>query len=173
MSTCLIAVEGILGEHSVIHGFHPIVHGVRLARALRSEYQLVLSSTAIDDQAVAFWLRINGMTQPAFYEDLLNREDRWMDLSDQALLARHAGQLRANGADVALVVSSDPEAVLRVTAAGFPSVFFVNPSYRWAEYRPDNKRLPKPWQDIDDEMTRQLELKAKDPRLNEMEPETA
>jgi hypothetical protein len=74
---------------------------------------------------------------------------------------------------LSLVVSSDPEAVLQVSEAGFPSLFFVNPAYRWAEYRPDRKRLPKPWQDIDQEMTRQRELKATDSRLNEMEPETA
>jgi hypothetical protein len=173
MSICLIAVEGVLGEHSNIHGFHPIGDGVKLAKALRSEYQLVLSSTAVDDQAVEHWLRINGMTTPGFYEGLFYQEDRWADLTEDSLMVRHAGQLRSNGANVSLVVSSNPEAVLLATEAGFPSLFFVNPSYRWAEYRPDNKRLPKPWQDIDDEMIRQRELKAVDPRLNEMEPETA
>jgi hypothetical protein len=172
MSTCLITVEGVLGEHSTIHGFHPIVDGVRLARALRSEYQLVLGTTQADVDSVEFWLRINGMTKPGFYEALLGREARWADLSDQDLLLRHASQLRASGADLALVVSSEPPSLLLTTMAGFPSLFFINPSYRWGEYRPDRKRLPKPWQDIDDEMTRQAELKATDPRLNEMEPET-
>jgi len=31
--------------------------------------------------------------------------------------------------------------------------------------------LPKPWQDIDDEMVRQMELRAGDPRLKEYEGE--
>jgi hypothetical protein len=161
-----------MGEHSVIHGFHPIVDGVRLARALHSEYQLLLATSQADDHTVEHWLRINGMTRPGFYEGLMSREERWADLGNAPLLALQAGTLRAAGANVGLVVSSDPEAVLAVTEAGFPSLFFVNPTYRWAEYRPDRQRLPKPWQDIDDEMIRQAELKNTDPRLNEMEPET-
>jgi hypothetical protein len=173
MSTALIAVEGVLGERSTLHGFHPIVDGIRLARALRSEYQLVLATTQADDSSVEFWLKINGMGRPSFYESLSYRESRWADLSDPDLLGEQAAQLRSSGADLNLVVSSDPLAVLGATGAGFPALFFVDPTYRWAEYRPDRKRLPKPWQDIDDEMTRQLELKNTDPRLNEMEPETA
>lgn len=172
MSTALIAIEGVLGEHSVLHGFHPIVGGIKLARAIRSEYQLVLGSTAVDDQAVEFWLRINGMARPSFYEGLLCRQDVWMDLSEENLLARQAGTLRSSGSDVGLVVSSDPKAVLRMTQAGFPSLFFVNPAYHWEEYRPDRKRLPRPWQEIDDEVIHQRDLKTTDPRLNEMEPET-
>jgi hypothetical protein len=171
MATALIAVEGVLGEHSTIHGFHPIVDGVRLANALRSEYQLVFATHQVDTNSVEFWLRINGMNRPSFYESLSYREAVWTDLSEPDLFARQALQLRSNGVDLNLVVASDPTAVLGVTAAGFPALFFVNPTYRWAEYRPDNKRLPKPWQDIDDEMVRQAELKSTDPRLNEMEPE--
>jgi hypothetical protein len=169
MSTALIAVEGVLGEHSVLHGFHPIVDGIRLARALRSGYQIVLATTQVDVDSVEFWLKINGMGRPSFYESLSYREAVWTDLREEDLLARQALQLRSNGVDLNLVVASDPTAVLGITAAGFPALFFVNPTYRWAEYRPDNKRLPKPWQDIDDEMIRQRELKETDPRLNEME----
>jgi hypothetical protein len=173
MSTALITVEGVLGEHSTVHGFQPVVEGVRLAKALRSGYQIVFSTTEKDEHSVEFWCRINGMGRPGFYEDLLHRDTQRTDYSDPALLVAHAGQLRAAGHDLNLVVSSDPEAVLAVSANGFPCLFFVNPTYRWAEYRPDRKRLPKPWEDIDAEMTRQRELKISDPRLNEMEPDTS
>ena len=167
MSTALIAVEGVLGEHSTVHGFHPIVEGVRFARALRSEYQLVFATVQKDTNSVEFWLKINGMGRPAFYEDLMCREDRWTDSDDASLLALQAQSLRASGHDLKLVVSSDPQAILAASQFGFPCLFFVNPTYRWAEYRPDKKRLPRQWQDIDDEMLRQRELKATDPRLNE------
>ena len=162
-------VEGVLGEHSPIHGFHPIVEGVRLAKALRSGYQMILSTTQSGPEAVEFWLRINGMLQPSFYEDLLYRRPPWGDLTDTELQAEHAHHLRGSGSDVGLVVSTDPEALLRVTQLGIPSILFVNPAYRWHEYRPDHKRLPRAWQEIEDEMTRQVELKATDPRLLEME----
>jgi len=170
MSTALIAVEGVLGEHGTLSGFQPIAEGVRLAKALHSGYQIVFSTTQKDEHSVDFWLKINGMGRPSFYESLSCREDP--DMTDAEVLVRHASELRSSGHDLNLVISSDPEAVLGVSAAGFPALFFVNPTYRWAEYRPDKKRLPKPWQDIDDEMTRQRELKNTDPRLNEMEPET-
>jgi hypothetical protein len=172
MSTALIAVEGVLGEHSTIHGFQPIVDGVRLAKALHSGYQILFATTQKDDHSVEFWLRINGMSRPSFYESLSHREDQWVDLSESDLLVRQASEIRSNAFDLNLVISADPEAVLGASAAGFPCLFYVNPTYRWAEYRPDRKRLPKPWQDIDDEMLRQRELKATDPRLNEMEPDT-
>jgi hypothetical protein len=170
MSTALIAVEGVLGEHGTLSGFQPIADGVRLAKALHSGYQIAFSTAQKDEHSVEFWLKINGMTCPGFYESLSHREDP--DLSDADLLVRHASELRSNGTDLNLVISADPEAVLGVSAEGFPCLFFVNPTYRWAEYRPDRKRLPRPWQDIDEEMTRQRELKNTDPRLNEMEPET-
>lgn len=169
MSTALIDVEGVLGEHSVIHGFHPIPEGVRLAKALQGGYQVILSTIQGGPEAVEFWLRINGMSKPAFYEDLLHRQPEWADLEDWELRARHARVLRTTGSDVGLVVSADPQALLAATEMGFPCLFFINPGYRWGEYRPDKKRLPRAWQDIEDEMTRQVELKATDPRLLEME----
>jgi hypothetical protein len=169
MSTALIMVEGVLGEHSVVHGFHPIPEGVRLARALRGGYKVCLATTQADSQAVEFWLRINGMSQPSFYDELLDRRPEWADLDDSELQACQAKSLRTAGGDVGLVVSADPRALLAVTEMGLPCVFFINPGYRWAEYRPDKRRLPRAWADIENEMTRQVELKATDPRLLEME----
>jgi len=86
------------------------------------------------------------------------------------LRLEQAAALRANGSDLGLVVSADPGTVLLVTEMGVPSLLFTNPSYRWSEYRPDKKRLPKPWEEIDQEVIRQKELKAKDPRLSDIEP---
>jgi hypothetical protein len=171
MTTALITIEGVLGEHSTIHGFHPIPEGVRLAHALRSGYRLILGTTQADEASVEHWLLINGMTRPNFYEDLMYRRVPFTDVEDATLQAHYARQLRAAGGDVGLVVAADPEIVLRATEMGFPTLFFVNPGYRWGEYRPDRKRLPRAWQDIDDEMVRQRELRATDPRLNEMEEE--
>jgi hypothetical protein len=169
MSTALITIEGVLGEHSVIHGFYPIPEGIRLAHALRNTYRLVFGSTQMDGDAVEYWLRINGITSPAFYQTMLWREERWTDLDESQLRAEQAAHLRRSGDDLGLVVSADPEAILQVTEMGIPSLLFVNPHYRWSEYRPDRKRLPREWQKIDDEMSRQLELKATDRRLSEEE----
>jgi len=166
MATALISVEGVLGEHSQIHGFYPIPDGLRLARAIHSTFQVVFSTLQDDPTGTEFWLRMNGMARPSFYEELVHRQRT--DL-DEDIIAKHAQALRAGGADVGMVISGDPEGILAVTELGFPSLLFVNPSYRWAEYRPDRKRLPRPWQDIDDEVTRQRVLKASDPRLNNTE----
>ena len=171
MSVAFIAVEGVLGEHSVLHGFYPLPDGVKLAHALGTGYRLVFGTVQADQDAVSHWLLINGMTQPAFYDTLLTREAKWTDLSDSMLRAEHAAHLRRTGADLGLVVSADPATILLVSELGVPALLFTNPSYRWGEYRPDKKRLPKPWQDIDDEMVRQMELKAGDPRLKEYEGE--
>lgn len=169
MSTALIYVEGVLGEHSHIHGFYPVPDGVRLAHALKFGYRLVLGTNQADTYSVEHWLHINGMVKPSFYAELLDRRTEWTDMSESRLRAEQAASLRREGHDLALVVSSDPSSILRVTEMGIPALLFTNPSYRWAEYRPDRKRLPREWQKIDDEVTRQMELKAADPRLSDEE----
>lgn len=170
MPTALVCIEGVLGDYSTLHGFYPIPEGVRLAHALQSGYRLVLGTTRSDSDATEHWLLVNGITRPAFYADLLWRQPGWGDLEDAVLRAEFAAVLRGNGADLALVVSSDPATILLVTEMGVPALLFTNPSYRWAEYRPDKKRLPKSWEKIDQEVIRQKELKANDPRLSDIEP---
>lgn len=171
MTTALITIDGVLGEYSTIQGFYPVPEGVRLAHALRQGYRIILGTTQADEASVEHWLLINGMTRPNFYEDLMCRRAPFTDVEDATLHAHYARQLRSGGTDVGLVVSADPQVVLKATEMGFPCLLFVNPGYRWGEYRPDRKRLPRPWQDIDDEVTRQRELRATDPRLNEFEEE--
>jgi hypothetical protein len=171
MSTALIYIEGVLGEHSVLSGFYPVPDGVKLAHALRSGYQLIFGTVGLDQDATEHWLMVNGITRPSFYSRLLVRDPEWADLSDSALRAEQASYLRREGHDLGLVVSDDPHTILKVTEQGIPALLFTNPSYRWAEYRPDKKRLPRSWEQIDEEITRQRELKATDPRLHEQEPE--
>jgi hypothetical protein len=173
VNTAFIAVEGVLGEHSTLHGFAPIPDGIKLATALRSLYRLVLGTSQPRAEAVEQWLTINGLVTPSFYGQLLHRQGPLMDAEGPDLYSGYASLLRAGGADVGLVVASDPETILRATELGFPCLLFVNPAYRWSEYRPDRKRLPRPWQDIEDEVVRQKELKATDSRLHEYEGETA
>jgi hypothetical protein len=167
MATCFITIEGVLGEHSVAHGFYPIPDGIRLAHALRSGYRLVLGTVQQDPGPVEHWLLVNGMHKPGFYGELLYRQ--FSDSDDATLQAEHAASLRAQGAEVDLVVSGDPETILQVTQQGIPAILFTNPAYRWAQYRPDRKKLPRAWQDIDAEIVHQRELQAMDPRLSDEE----
>jgi hypothetical protein len=169
MSTAFVAIEGVLGEHSTLQGFHPLTEGVRLVHALHSGYQLIFGTTQADQNSVEHWLHINGLSRPGVYLGLMFRRPEWTDLSDSMLRAEQAHTLRSEGHDLGLVVSSDPATILLVTEMGVPALLFTNPSYRWAEYRPDKKRLPREWQKIDDEMVRQLELRARDPRLSDEE----
>jgi len=169
VSTALICVEGVLGESSALNGFYPLPDGVKLAHALQMGYRLVLGTTRSDVDAVEHWLLVNGITRPAFYSELLYRQSKWTDLSDASLGAEFALELRRIGFDLGLVVSADPGMILLVTELGVPALLFTNPSYRWAEYRPDKKRLPRPWEEIDEEVVRQKELRAKDPRLTDIE----
>jgi hypothetical protein len=171
MSTALVCIEGVLGDHSTLAGFYPIPDGVKLAHALRTGYNLTFGTVSLDQHATEHWLLVNGMTSPAFYTRLLVREPEWADMSDSVVRAEQASYLRREGHDLGLIVSADPATVLIVTELGVPALLFTNPSYRWAEYRPDKKRLPRPWEQIDEEITRQRELKATDPRLFEQEPD--
>jgi hypothetical protein len=171
MSTALISVEGVLGEHDVFQGFHPLLEGMHLAKALKSQYQVHFATIQADVDSVETWLMMNGMTKPQFYEELIGRDRQWTDLDESALRAEQARNLRSRGYTIGFFVSADPEAVLQATASGIPAMLFVHPSYHWAEYRPDRRRLPKQWQQIEDEVSRQRVLKATDPRLVSVEEE--
>ena len=167
MTVALISVEGVLGEDSVIHGFYPIVEGVRLLHGLRGGYEIYLSSIQADMDSVEHWLMVNGIVAQHHYEELRFRERRWDDLRDSQVRTAHLHESRALGWDIGLFITADPEAALDATEMGVISLFFAHPSYNWAHFRPDKTRLPRPWQRLEDEVTRQRELKATDPRLQE------
>jgi hypothetical protein len=167
MPVALISVEGVLGEDSVIHGFHPIVEGLRLVRAFKGGYEIMLSSVQADFDSVEFWLKVNGLAAQYSYEELRYRERRWMSLTDPQVRAAHLHEGRALGWDIGLCVTGDPEAALEATEMGVLALLFAHPSYHWSTFRPDKKRLPREWQALEDEVTRQKELHATDPRLTE------
>src|SRR5262249_25003242 len=97
VSTAFITIEGVLGDHSPIHGFYPIPDGVKLAHALRSGYQVILGTTQADQRTTEHWLHINGMTRPGFYVELLHRNQAWFDLKPSNLRAEQASYLRSSG----------------------------------------------------------------------------
>src|SRR5262252_6282808 len=99
MTTALITIEGVLGEYSPIHGFFPIIEGVRLAHALRSGYRIILGTSQATEEAVEHWLLINGMSRPNFYEDLMCRRAPQIDVDSSSLQAQFAHQLRSAGVD--------------------------------------------------------------------------
>lgn len=165
MSTAVVAIEGVLGNEDVVHGFYPLTDGIKLARALKSQYQVVLTTTRDDSRKIEGWLTLVGMTKPQHYEELVCRERQWSDLSEPVLQVEQVRTLRSRGFDIGMLVSSDPMAVLQATAVGVRSLLYASPAYHWEEFRPDYRRVPREWQQIEDELVRQKELRATDPRL--------
>jgi hypothetical protein len=165
VTVALVSIEGVLGEDSVIHGFYPIVDGLRLFHAFRGGYQIMLSSVQADSDGVEHWLMVNGLVRQHHYDELRFKERRWNDFSDSQVRSAHLHESRALGADVGLFVTADPEAALDATEMGVISLFFAHPSYHWSTFRPDRTRLPREWQQLENEVTRQRELRATDPRL--------
>jgi hypothetical protein len=162
-----MCIEGVLGDKDGAHGFFPLVEGMRLCRALKAQYRLALLTVERTEEAVTQWLQLNGMTIPASYDELVVRDVTQDSLSEAGVRVEQVRRQRSRGFDVRLFVSADPEAVLRCTAGGVPGLFYAHPSFGWEGFRPDRRRLPKPWQDIEDEVTAQRLLRANDPRLSE------
>ena len=160
MPTAVVTVEGVLNDDGA-----PLVEGVRLCHTLKSMYRLVLTTVQSDVEKAKYWLLLNGMTEIHFYEELVSRDHAAADLSDTLVRTLQVTRIRSRGFDLGLFVSADPEAVLQAVEAGIPSLLYAHPSYGWAGFRPDKRRLPKSWADIEDEVTRQRELKATDPRM--------
>jgi hypothetical protein len=165
-------VEGVLGEHDSTRGFHPLPEGLKLLGALRSGYKIILSSLKSSPESVEHWLTLNGINQGQLYETVLLREHVWADQDDAGLRIVHLTDLRARGWGVTLMVDSNPQVIARAVHLGFTGLLWATPTYYRPEFQPGSKQTPRPWQEIEQETERQLELKRTDPRLIEVEDET-
>lgn len=164
MASALITIEGVLAasrtpEEPVVRS-QPISAGKALYEALSSVWRLVVITAETDGEGVLHFLAQEGLTRHALVATLSPYEK---DKSLEAATLRHLEQQRSLGA-VGLLVTPSPQAAAETMKKGCPTLLFVPPIYARPEWRPDHHKVPKQWDAIEAEVTRQRALRAADRR---------
>lgn len=151
--TIVIFIDGVLRSHTGT----PIYQGLGLYRLFNDNNRVILlgEHRGKDD----IWLRQHKINK---LDDLIDHTIPGMtDFPEW----RQVEYLRGNG-PVDLVITSDPKVAKKLLEVGITTMVFMQPSYVKEEFRPDSRVGAKTWEDIDNEITRQIEAIIEDPRLN-------
>lgn len=138
----------------------PIPAGKALYEALSSVWRIVVITNETDVEGVNHFLGQEGLTRHAL---VVARSPLWAETSLEDSTPVILDQQRSQGT-VGLVVTPSPEAAARIMQKGCPALLFVPPVYARPEWRPDHHKVPKQWDAIEAEVTRQRALKATDRR---------
>lgn len=135
----------------------PISTGIILAAQLAAYNQLTFM-TSLSKAEAEQWINVNKVVD---YDNLL---DSSAYLAGEELAHRQITMARARG-HVGLFITNDPSLWAFAFEQGIPSMMFGIPSYTRLEFRPDAPKKIRAWNDIEDAIEKQNELRTKDARL--------
>lgn len=158
--TVVVELEGVLCKGSPPNGA-PVWAGIQCYHALATQFRLVVDCDHDDITDIEHWLKVNGLTRHTL---VLQREPEQAAQSPAELRLAHLGEWRAHGFDIALWLTSSPVVAARMMEAGVTALVFAHPKFLRPEYRPDHEAAgPKPWDEIEDEVTKQMALREQSP----------
>jgi len=153
----LVELDGVLrGTNDV-----PIATGVIMVGTLSSWNQVTLMGAAPKPE-IQHWLDTNKIV------DFDNLIDSSVHLEGEELAERQINVARAKGA-IDLFITNNPKAWAYAFNMGISSVMFAVPKYTRVEFRPDAPKAVRSWNDIEEAVNKQNELRTKDARLNRTE----
>jgi hypothetical protein len=154
----VVELDGVLrgNKHD-----EPILPGIQMVGAL-SSWNKITFITEMNKAEAEQWVNINKIFD---YDNLI---DSSIGLVDEDLKQRQLKMARANGS-VELFITANPKLWAVSFDLGIPSVLFGVPSYTRPEFRPDAPRKVRAWNDIEEAVKKQNELRTKDARLNRSE----
>lgn len=152
--TCMIALEGVLANHTDA----PINEGLVLYQLLAQQYRLVVVTEWTQEQAER-WLQQHRLNTHAL---VLCRPDD--DTVGTALRVWQLERLRASGDHIALLVDSNPGAAAAGLHHGINTLLFAHPKYMRPDHRPDSPKGARPWEELVGEITTQQRLHDEDTR---------
>jgi hypothetical protein len=154
----VVELDGVLRGHK--HD-EPILPGIQMVGAL-SAWNKITFITEMNKAEAEQWVNINKIFD---YDNLI---DSSIGLVDEDLKQRQLKMARANGS-VELFITANPKLWAISFDLGIPSVLFGVPSYTRPEFRPDAPKKVRAWNDIEEAVKKQNELRTKDARLNRSE----
>lgn len=156
MRVALINLEGVLADtrSSKLPECQALPEGKLLFASLKNHYSIV-PYTKFDKDTATYWLDREGFVERVRLFPNTEQLDGVVD------------NLRRTGADVQLLISSDPAHVLEAFLTGTPALLAVHPAYARGEWLPENDPKPEEWGDLVQTIEkRRLDL-ASDQRLVE------
>jgi len=150
----LVELEGVLrGKKD-----EPIPVGIIMTAQLAA-YNSITFMTELTKAQAEQWINVNKVVD---YDNLV---DSSVGLVGEELSPRQMKVARSKG-NVDLFVTNNPTNWAKAFEQGIPSIMFGVPSYTRLEFRPDAPKKVRAWNDIEDEIRRQNELRTKDKRIN-------
>lgn len=140
----------------------PIPLGLRMVRALRPVWRIMLSSQMHEPMALQNWLLVNGF--PAdFFSYRLHRMVTEATMEDDDLFLAHL-ELAQSQAPIELVVTASPRRAAMAMQRSITVVMYGSPATARPEFRPG--RVNKAWDEIEEEVSRRRILATKATRTD-------
>lgn len=153
----LVDIDGVLkGQDD-----QPIAAGIIMVGTLSVYNELTFMSTE-PEESLRRWLDANKVVD---YDRII---DNSFNLVDEELAVRQIKVARSKG-PVDLFITNNPSLWAIAFDMGIPSVMFAVPSYTRYEFRPDAPKEKRKWNDIEDAVKKQNELRTQDARLSRTE----
>lgn len=156
--TVAMAITGVL--RNPVGGL-PIPEGIALYRALAQSFNLVLladpdtNPEEFGDFCVTEQLQEHqGPVMYPFHGD-----------DDQDKRLRQVTSYRHAGYAMGFIVEPDPATCARLLANGYTTLLFTHANYAHPDWRPGARRKPRPWSELEAQVTEQARIRAQDKRM--------
>lgn len=163
MSVVAITVDGVMRK---IVGMAPIPAGIKLYRALATQFSVVLVTDELEDYGhLSRWLETEGLNEHTgiVWSNVV------LDSYDTALRrVRQMTMVRVHGA-VELVVEPDPAISALLIQEGLNVMTMSYAAYSQPSWRPDYIDAVRPWDELSKQVADAARLRANDRRLEQQE----
>jgi hypothetical protein len=139
----------------------PIAPGIIMIGSLSSWNQITFMGS-VTQAEMQYWLDVNKIVD---FDRLI---DSSVALEGEDLSERQVNVARAKG-PIDLFITNNPKLWAYAFNMGIPSVMFAVPSYTRVEFRPDAPKRIRSWDNIEESINKQNELRTKDARLQRTE----
>jgi hypothetical protein len=164
VSAVAITIDGVMQKRV---SSSPITTGIQLYHGLAETFSVHLL-TDQREKEMSYWLNINKLNKHAgvtFSDNILET------YSSSHRRAAQLAKLRTTGYVLDLVIEPDPSVAAHLLAGGYTVCAFLSASYADPSWRPDWDGEERGWKRLEQEASRQAELRAMDFRLNNMDNE--
>ena len=152
--TVLMFLDGVLRKENQ----SPIYEAVSLYQSLNQTHRVLILCHKRGE--AERWLKQNNIV--SIVDDLVDYIDPASTPDDESI--RQVEHCRAKG-KIDFVVTSDLDLTKQLMENGITTLLFVHPKYMRPEFRPDKPYGIRAWDSITEEIDRQQELYAEDPRV--------
>ena len=153
----LVEMDGVLRGNNEA----PIAPGIIMIGSLSSWNQITFMGS-VTQAEMQYWLDVNKIVD---FDRLI---DSSVALEGEDLSERQVNVARAKG-PIDLFITNNPKLWAYAFNMGIPSVMFAVPSYTRVEFRPDAPKRIRSWDNIEESINKQNELRTKDARLQRTE----